>query len=326
MTKVLIAPAPLYQLDAEFSRVLRAAGFELVYPKRRGQMTEGDLLEELAGIKAVVAGSEPYTPKVLQTHPHVRVIARAGVGYDAVNLGAATEIGAAVTITPGTNQDAVAEHAFALILAVAKSIVAQHQGTVALKWPRKATIPLRGRTLGIAGLGRIGKAMALRGECFGMNLIAYEPFPDRDFVAKHKISLVSQEDLFRQSDYLTLHMPATPESRHMVNRSTLALMKPTAYVFNTARGSVIHEPDLIEALKTGKIAGAGLDVFEEEPPQDNELFHMENVVCTPHAAGVDLQSRDDMALSAAQAIISCSKGEWPAEKVVNPTVQEKFRW
>lgn len=229
-------------------------------------MTEGDLLEELAGIKAVVAGSEPYTPRVFQKHPHVRVIARAGVGYDAVDLLAAISVGAAVTITPGTNQDANrAAPAFALMWS--REALRLHIRSRKLKWPRKATIPLRGRTLGIAGLGRIGKAMALRGECFGMKLIAYEPFPDREFLAKHQITLVSQEELFRQSDYLTQHMPSTPESRHMVNAKTLALMKPTSYVFNTARGSIIHEPDLIAALKAGTIAGAGLDVFEEEPPR-----------------------------------------------------------
>jgi phosphoglycerate dehydrogenase-like enzyme len=121
-------------------------------------------------------------------------------------------------------------------------------------------------------------------------------------------------------------MPATPASRHIINRDTLRLMKPTAFILNTARGSIINEADLIEALREGRIAGAGLDVFELEPPADSPLFHMENVVVTPHAAGVDLKSRDDMALSAAQAIISLSRGEWPAEKVVNPEVRERFRW
>jgi phosphoglycerate dehydrogenase-like enzyme len=326
MTKVLIAPAPLAGLDAPFVPALRGAGFELVYPQKRTQLTEDELLDALKGIKASVAGSEPYTRRVLQANPQLRVIARAGVGYDAVDVDAATELGMAVTITPGTNQDAVAEHAFSLILALAKSVIPQHLGTCKLQWPRKPTLPLRGRTLGIAGLGRIGKAMALRGECFGMPLLAYEPQPDLAFVAKHNITLVPIERLLAESDWLTLHMPATPASRHLINRRTLALMKPTAFIINTARGSIINEADLIEALRQGKLAGAGLDVFEEEPPADCALFHMDNVVVTPHAAGVDLRSRDDMALSAAEAIISLSRGEWPAEKVVNPAVRERFRW
>jgi D-3-phosphoglycerate dehydrogenase / 2-oxoglutarate reductase len=326
MTKVLIAPAPLAGLDASFVPALRGAGFELVYPKKRTQLTEDELLDALRGIKAAVAGSEPYTRRVLQANPQLRVIARAGVGYDAVDVDAATELGMAVTITPGTNQDAVAEHAFSLILALAKSVIPQHLGTCKLLWPRKPTLPLRGRTLGIAGLGRIGKAMALRGACFGMPLLAYEPQPDLAFVVKHNITLVPIERLLAESDWLTLHMPATPASRHLINRRTLGLMKPTAFIINTARGSIIKEADLIEALQQGKLAGAGLDVFEEEPPADSPLLHMDNVVVTPHAAGVDLKSRDDMALSAAEAIISLSRGEWPAEKIVNPAVRERFRW
>jgi phosphoglycerate dehydrogenase-like enzyme len=326
MDKVLIAPATLAGVEAEFLNVLRQAGFELIFPKRRAQLTEDELLEQLTGIKASVAGSEPYTRKVLQAHPQLRVFARAGVGYDAVDLAAATDFGMAVTITPGTNQDAVAEHTFTLVLALAKNLIPQHLGTCALKWPRQANLPLRGRTLGIAGLGRIGKAVALRGECFGMRLLAYEPFPDQAFAAQHRITFVSFEQLLAESDFLTLHMPATKESRQLINRLTLAKMKPTAFLVNTARGALVNEPDLVVALQNKVIAGAALDVFEEEPPTDNPFFHMSNVVVTPHAAGVDLRSRDDMALSAAEAIVSFSRGEWPAEKVVNPEVKSRFAW
>jgi phosphoglycerate dehydrogenase-like enzyme len=326
MTKVLIAPAPLAGLEGGFTTALRDAGFELVYPRTGGQLSESELHTALAGLHASLAGSEPYTRAVLKANPQFKVIARAGVGYDAVDLAAATELGVAVTFAPGTNQDAVAEHTFTMLLALAKGLIPQHTGTCAMKWPRRATIPLRGRTLGIAGLGRIGKAMALRGECFLMPLIAYEPYPDMEFVTQRKIRLVSLEQLLAESDFLTLHVPATPASRHLINRDTLKLMKPTAFILDTARGSIIKEVDLIEALQQGRLAGAGLDVFEEEPPADSPLFHMENVVVTPHAAGVDLQSRDDMAMSAAQAIISLSRGEWPEFKIVNPEVRERFRW
>jgi len=326
MDKVLIGPAPLAGLEAEFVSVLKKAGFELVYPKKRAQLTEDDLIEQLKGVRAAMAGSEPYTRKVVQAHPQLCVIARAGVGFDAVDLAAATDAGVAVTITPGTNQDAVAEHTFALILAIAKNLVPQHVGTCELKWPRQANLPLRGRTLGIAGLGRIGKAVAIRGHCFGMKLIAYEPYPDHAFAKQYGVTFVNLDQLLAESDFLSLHLPASKESRHLINKQTLAKMKPTAYLVNTARGALVNEPDLIEALQNKRIAGAGLDVFEQEPPGDMPFFHMSNVVVTPHAAGVDLKSRDDMALSAAQAIVSLSKGDWPAEKVVNPEVKAKYRW
>jgi phosphoglycerate dehydrogenase-like enzyme len=326
MDKVLMAPMTLAGLEGAFVEALREAGFELVYPNTGTQLTEEELLAFLPGIKASLAGSEPYTARVLAANPQLRVIARVGVGFDAVDVAAATKHGCAVTITPGTNEGSVAEHTFTLILGLAKSIVSQHLGVKTGGWPRGANLPLRGRTLGIAGLGRIGKAVALRGAAFGMHLLAYDPIPDTAFAAHHHIALVPFERLLAESDYLTLHLPVSAESRYLINRQTLALMKPTTFLINTARGAVVNEADLLDALRNKRLAGAGLDVFEQEPPGKNPLFELDNVLLTPHAAGTDVQSRDDMALSAAQAIVSLSRDEWPAEKVVNPEVQASFRW
>src|SRR5262249_27435608 len=159
----------------------------------------------------------------------LKVIARAGVGHDAVDTAAASRHGKVVAIAPGTNQDAVAEHTFALILALAKHLIPQHLGTRAGKWPRQANLPLRGCTLGLAGLGRIGKAVALRGACFGMKLMAYESFPDHQFLAQYKVTLVTLDELLAGSDYLSLHVPLTTDSKYLINRKTLGLMKPTAF-------------------------------------------------------------------------------------------------
>ncbi len=327
MAIVLITPATLAGFDGVYLQILKEAGFETTFPAQAGLLTEEDLLRQLEGVGATIAGAEPYTRRVLEAHPQLRVIARAGVGFDAVDLQAANDRGVAVVITPGTNQESVAEHTFALILALAKHLIGQHLGTRAGKWPRQANLPLRGRTLGIAGLGRIGKAVAVRAAAFAMPLLAYEPYPDQAFCAHYHISLVSLERLLAQSDYVSIHVPLSPQSKHLINKKTLALMKPTAFLINTARGGLVNEPDLVEALRTKKIAGAGLDVFEQEPvPQDHPLLSMDNVVVTPHAAGVDLQSRDDMAVSAARAIIALKRGDWPADQVVNPEVKAKFRW
>jgi phosphoglycerate dehydrogenase-like enzyme len=327
MAKVLIAPATLAKIEGPFLDALRAAKLEIVFPARQGQLTEDELLRELKGAAAALAGSEPYTRKVIEAHPELRVIARAGVGYDAVDVQAATDRGVVVAFTPGTNQDAVAEHTFLLILGLAKRIVQQDRDTRAARWPRQATLPLRGRTLGIAGLGRIGKAVALRGAAFGMRLLAYEPFPDPAFVAQQKIQLVSFDQLLAESDFLTLHMPLSADAKYLINRQSLAKMKPSAFLINTARGGLIREADLVEALREGRIAGAGIDVFEEEPPPPNHpLFQFDNVILTAHTAGVDLQSRDDMALHAAKAIAALSRGEWPTAQIVNPEVKAKFRW
>jgi D-3-phosphoglycerate dehydrogenase len=326
MPKCLIAPQALATLDGPYMEVLREAGFEFVYPDKPQQMNEEELLVKLKGISASLAGSEPYTRRVLDANPELRVIARAGVGYDAVDVAAATERGVAVTICPGTNQDAVAEHTFTLILALAKGLIDQHLATKAGKWPRGATIPLRGRKLGILGLGRIGKAVALRGIAFGMPILAYEPMPDRAFVEQHGITLMTLDKVLAEADYVSLHIPLTPESKYLINKRTLALMKPTSFLINTARGPLVNEADLYAALKAGKLAGAGLDVFEEEPPGKIRLFELDNVVFTPHAAGVDLQSRDDMALASAQSIVALATGGWPAAQIVNPEVRSRFKW
>jgi len=326
MMKVLIAPMHLANVGGVYVDKLSGAGFELVFPSRRAQLTEEELLVALKGVSASVAGSEPYTRRVFAASPALRVIARMGVGFDAVDLKAATEHGVAVCTAPGTNHDAVAEHTFALILALAKGLIPQHLATRSGNWPRQTNLPLRGRTLGIVGLGRIGKAVALRGLCFQMAIVAYEPFPDMQFVKRHGISLAPLEQAFAQADYLTLHLPLTPESRHMVNRKTLMLMKPSAFLINTARGGMVCEADLLEALRERRMAGAGLDVFDQEPPGDSPLLGLDNIVLTPHTAGGDLRSRDDMAAAAASAIVALSRGEWPAEQVVNPEVRAKFRW
>jgi phosphoglycerate dehydrogenase-like enzyme len=160
-----------------------------------------------------------------------------------------------------------------------------------------------------------------------MKVIAYDPFPDNGFAGKHGVRFVSLDDLLRRADYVSLHLPAMSETHKLINAERLALMKPTAFLINTARGVVVDERALYEALRDKKIGGAGLDVFEEEPPlPDNPIVKLDNVVMTAHTAGVDTQSRDDMARKAAECIAAISRGEWPAECVVNPEVKAKFKW
>jgi len=327
MPKVMIGPAPLANLEGEFFTVLKEGGFELVYPKKQVQMVEEDVLAQMPGIAASLAGSEPYTRKVFAALPDLKIVARAGVGWDAVDVQAATDHGVVVAIAPGTNQDAVAEHTFMLMLGLAKNLMSQHLQIKEGKWPRKANLPLRGRTLSLVGLGRIGKSVALRGLAFGMKVLAYEPYPDKAFIEKHGIKLTTLEDVLKYGDYVSLHVPLSPESKHLINAKTLALMKPTAFVINTARGPIIDELALAEALGSKKIAGAGLDVFVDEPPgATHPLLKLDNVLLTAHMAGVDLQSRDEMALMAAQCIARLARGEWPAECIVNPEVRSKFKW
>jgi D-3-phosphoglycerate dehydrogenase len=321
MPTVLIAPSTLRTVEGPFRDALTGAGLDLVFPARPAQMSEDELLERLTGVDYALAGSEPYTRRVLDARPQLKVIARTGVGYDAVDVVAATDHGIPVTVAPG-NADAVAEHAFGLMLALAKQIIPQHNSIQKGGWPRASTFPVRGKTLGIAGLGRIGKATALRGLAFGMKVIAYEPFPDTAFVERHGVGLVTLDKLFEESDFISLHLPLTSESKQFVDRRLLGRMKPSAYLVNTSRGGVIHEADLLAALRERRIAGAGLDVLVDEPPAaDNPLTKLDNVVLTAHTAGIDTRARDDMGLMAAQAIVMLHRGEWPEAWVVNPAVR-----
>ncbi len=324
---VLIGPPPLKVIESVYGPPLQAAGFELVYPARVAQMTEDEVLAILPGCVASLAGSEPYTRRVIEraAAAGLRVIARAGVGYDAIDVAAATDHGIPVCIAPGSNQEAVAEHAIMLILALARNLFTQDALIRQGQWPRRAVQPLRGRTLGVVGCGRIGKAIVSRAQALGMTILGHDPVWDEECLSRHGVRRVPFEDVLRQSDYLTLHVPLTPDTRQMINARTLALMKPTAYLVNTARGGVVNEADLYDALKNRRIAGAGLDVFQDEPPEGSPLLTLDNVILTAHTAGVDLQSRNDMARIAAEAIVRFMGGDWPAECVVNPEVKEKVR-
>ena len=329
MPKVLIVPREVAKFRDRFCGPLEAAGLEVVVlpPGEANLPTESELLEALHGVEAVIAGSEPYQRRLFAAHPQLRVIARNGVGYDSIDVAAATAAGVVVTIAPGTNQGSVAEHTFALILGLTRHIPSRHAALAAGGWNRLLSRPIRGQTLGLAGLGRIGRAVATRAVAFEMRVLAYDPRPDTAFCSAYGIGLVSFEQLLAESDFLSLHLPLSPETRHIINRETLAKMKPGAVLVNTSRGGLVCEADLVEALRSGRLAGAALDVFEEEPtPADNPLRTLPNVILTPHAAGVDEQSLHDMASSAAEAIACLRRGEWPGEKVVNPEVRAAFRW
>jgi D-3-phosphoglycerate dehydrogenase len=327
MPQVLITTEALRELPGKHVDMLNRAGYEVRWPAKNVLLTEDDTLEAMQGFVAVLAGGEPYSQRVIAGLPELRVISRNGVGYDRVDVAAATARGVAVTITPEGNHQAVAEHAIALVLAVARNIVSDSIGTRRGEWRRrKAFIPLRDATLGIVGLGRIGRSVAVRAAGFGMRLVAFEQFPNQEFARQYNIQLVDLDTLLAQSDFVTLHTPLTPETRELINRRTLACMKPGSVLVNTARGGLVNEDDLLAALKSGHLAGAGLDVLcIEPPPADHPLLALDNVVVTPHVAALDSRAIEDMAVGAAQNIIDLLDGRWPAACVVNPELKDAWR-
>jgi phosphoglycerate dehydrogenase-like enzyme len=242
-------------------------------------------------------------------------------------MGAATDRGVVVACTPGTNHQAVAEHTFALLLAVAKRIVPYHAEVAQRGFRRQPTLALRGKTLGLVGLGRIGRAVARRAAAFEMRVLAHDPFltnPPHDAL---EVELTSFEDLLARSDMISLHAAATDGTSCLIRRETLAQMKQGVVLINTARGMLIDELALAEALQSGQVAAAGLDVFEREPPTDSPLHAAPNVVFSPHVAGIDEQAFEDMVKMAAETIVDLYQGRWPTERLVNAAqLPQSWKW
>ena len=225
MPTVMIAPESYVQVAGPWVRHLQDAGFDVVYPEdrtfTRGHTGEDDTVRVLSDASAVIAGGEYLTAAVLARLPKLRVIARSGVGYDRVDVAAATAHGIALTVTPTANHESVAEHAFALIFALAKSVIVNDAHARAGRWPKAVTEPIRGKTLGILGLGRIGRSLAVRGRGMAMPVIATETYPDQEFVRQHGIELVDFHTLLSRSDILSIHCPLNDETRGLFNGDVL---------------------------------------------------------------------------------------------------------
>ena len=278
-----------------------------------------ELAEVLADADVLVARRDYVGRKTLDLSHHLRGIVTPGVGVEKVDVAGATELGIVVANSPG-NSVTVAESALLLMLALAKQmpqwIAAARAGTEPTSGMRG--MELHGKTLGLVGLGRIGRITAGLGRAFGMRVLAYDPFVSASDVAQ----VVSLEDVLRESDFVSLHPVLTPETFHLINAERLALMKPTALLINTSRGGVIDESALIEALRQGRLAGAGLDVFETEPPRvDNPLLHMDNVIGTPHGLSHADESVRRCAEMTQENVLAIVDGRLPPY-IVNP----KVRW
>jgi phosphoglycerate dehydrogenase-like enzyme len=327
MTRVLIASYPLRNQPGPFRDHLLRHGLEPIDPEGGGIILSVEELRALLPLaSAMIAGSEVLDAAVLDTAPGLRVIARTGVGYDAIDVEAATARGIAVTITPGTNQESVAEQAFALLLAVTRRVVVNDETIRSGGWDRTLPRPLRGSTLGLVGLGRIGRAMVPRARAFGMTVLGHDPLPPAEWERDAGLERASLDDLLARSDIVSLHLPVVASTRGLFDAGMFARMKPGAILINTARGGLVVENDLAAALRSGHIAGAGLDVLACEPPgPDCPLIGVPNVVISPHVAGIDSRSMEDMALLAARCIVDLLSGAWPEGCVVNAQLRDGWR-
>jgi D-3-phosphoglycerate dehydrogenase len=307
---------PSYGLD---EGIIRGAGGTLLYasassPEERTEMARF--------AEVLVVGSATMTREFLSVLPRLKGLVRGGIGVDAVDVAAATDLGIVVANVPDFCTDEVAEHTFALIFAVARKITPIDRRVRRGQW--QGLVPtqilpiyrLRGRTLGVIGMGKIGRMVAQKARALGMNVIGFDPYLLPGVAAAIGVPLVSLEELLRQADVVSLHVPLTSETRHLINARTLALMKSQSMLINVARGQIVDEAALQMALDSGHLAGAGLDVLEQEPPAaSNGLFRFENVVFTSHYASCSVEAYADLRRQISEQVAEILRAEFPRNLV-----------
>ncbi len=305
-------------------RRLEGAGYRLRFPADRNRPTpEHEVKSLLEDVEIAIAGVERWTDEMMAAAPGLRLICRFGVGVDSVDQDAATRRGILVAITPATNHTAVAEHTLALMLAVMRRVASQDARVKRGEWVPEQGPELRGRTLGVVGLGRIGRAVTDLALAFGMKVLACEIAPDLAFVADRVITLVDLDTLLSQADVVSLHIPLVPKTRRLVDKSALGKMRPGAYLINTSRGGLVDEAALYKALTTGQLAGAALDVSDPEPPLDWRLAQLPQVVMTPHTAGLSTDAILRMEASSVDTILAIRRGKQPPT-LLNPGAWTHF--
>lgn len=322
--RTLVTARAFWVSGREAHAALERAGCEVVKSPEAGPLPEARLIELLQSCDAVVASSDPYNARVLESCPGLKIVSRCGVGIDSIDLGAATRLGVIVSNTPGAMTDAVGDYTFALILGIARRVA---EGDALMRsggWGEYPGVLVCGKTLGLIGLGQIGQAVAKRAAGFGMRILAFDP-PQAEKGAPHglpPVEFVSLDQLLAESDFVSVHAPALPETRGLFNAARFAQMKPAAYFINTARGALVDDAALVEALEQGRIAGAAIDVYQQEPcPPDHPLRRAPRCLLTPHNAFNAVEAAAAMSRLSAQAVIDLMQARRPVA-VCNPAVWE----
>ena len=295
--KVLITVSPVYRQAVDrMIRRLEPAGLEVQYLNRPDeQLAAGELRELLRGVSIYIVGNAPVPREVLEASPDLNLICKFGVGVDNLDRAAAAERGITITTAPGGNAIAVAEMTIGLILALVRNLKQVDQGVRANQWRTTPGQELSGSTLGIVGLGNIGQQVAVRARAFGMRVISNDIVEYPAFCRDHQVEAVTLDALLSRSDVLTLHVPLTPRTRYLIGEAQLRRLRPGALLIHTARGGVVEEAALDRVLRDGHLAGAAVDVFEREPLGPSPLRDLDNVILTPHVAGITYQAAERIA-------------------------------
>jgi D-3-phosphoglycerate dehydrogenase len=297
MTAVAVTPRSFRHTPGEHLDRLAASGLELCFPELDRPLDEAEMVELVRGCAGLVVGVDPVTDAVLAAGP-LRVVVKYGSGLDNVDLAAARRRGVHVASTPGANARSVAELAMALLLALARRLCAHDRAVRAGSWARSTGVELAGRRLGLVGYGTVGRELGAIARAFGMEVAACDPL-----VAEADVELVPLDRLLASSDAVSLHLPLTPETAGLIGARELELMRPGAFLVNTARGGLVDEVALADALRSGSLGGAAFDVFSEEPPIDSPLLELDAFVASPHAGAATVEAVRRMAAAAVDLLL-----------------------
>ena len=308
--KILLTTTSYQDCPGDHHALLESTGAEIV--RERGPLPESRMLELAGDFDAFLCGDDEITQAVIdKSLPKLKVIAKYGIGVDKIDVAYATEKSIPVSFCPGVNHTTVAEHVFMLLLALSKNLIEQTNTITSGGWKRMTGHELMGKTIGIIGLGRIGKEVAIRANAFGMKCIGYDVYWDEKFCAANNVERSENvSDLLQASDIVSLHTNLTEETREMINTESIALMKDNALLINCGRGELVNTSDIVTALENGNLAGYGADVLDEEPPsEDHPLRTTQNCLLTPHVGSRTYESVQRQAGMATQNLVNLLKGE-----------------
>jgi len=302
--KILITPRSFGKHNEEHFKMLEAKGLSIVRNETGGIMTEDDMKAAIAGAVGVIIGVDPLNADVLARAPGLKAVAKYGVGTDNIDLDYCKENDIKVSITTGANSEAVADYTFALILALARKVVEIDCHCHEKDWTKITTSDVYGKTVGLVGLGSIGKGVAKRAQGFGMEVLAYRRNWDDEYGRSAGVKYATVDEICERSDFISLHTPLTEETKNIIGKRELGLMKPGAFIVNTARGGLIDEDALLTALEEGRVAGAGLDAFAHEPPEDDRWYALKNVIMGSHCGASTRGAAESMSFMSAQNLIN----------------------
>ena len=301
--KILTTPRSYGKNMPELFEQLEAAGYEVVRNSTGGILEKEQMKALIADCSGISVGVDPLDAEVLSCAPQLRAIAKYGVGVDNIDLDYCKAHGIKVSRTVGANSEAVADYAMTLIMAVARKAVMIDRKCRGRDWSKISTRDVSGATLGLFGLGAIGKHVAKRAQGFGMKVLAFDPYWPEEYARENNIIRADAETIFREADFISLHLPLMESTRNFVGEKEIAMMKRDAVIINTARGGLIDEAALLRALKEGRIYGAGIDAFAQEPPEDPAWFELDNVVIGSHCAASTTGATRNMGRMATQNIL-----------------------